>query len=97
MILTNTGIRQAVEAGGIGIDPFAARQVQPASYDLRVGSQGIATMLDSLRSLSRNVGELTENVNRFTAQNEIIQRQNRYTLWVVGLGLAFVALLVALK
>ena len=58
---------------------------------------GFAKMLDSLRSLSRNVAELTENVNRFTTQNESIQQQNKHVLWGLGVGLAVIALLIAFK
>ncbi|MCY4281786.1 MAG: hypothetical protein OXE03_02545 [Gammaproteobacteria bacterium] len=56
---------------------------------------GFSSMLDSLQSLSMNVGELTRNMERFTTQNEAIQAQNRMILWVIGLGLAAITLLVA--
>jgi len=43
MILTDRQIREAVHKGEIVIDPFEDKQVQPASYDLRVGEQGATT------------------------------------------------------
>ncbi len=43
MILTDRQIREAVENGDIKIEPFDDRQVQAATYDLRVGDQGATT------------------------------------------------------
>jgi len=43
MILTDQQIRQAVEDGDIVIKPFDDKQVQPATYDLRVGEYGATT------------------------------------------------------
>lgn len=43
MILTDAQIREAVEAGEIVIDPFEESQLQPATYDLRVGDEGATT------------------------------------------------------
>jgi len=40
MILNNRQISEAVNNGDIIIDPFDEKQVQAASYDLRVGNQG---------------------------------------------------------
>ena len=39
MILTDSMIQQACSEGSVGISPFDARQIQPASYDLRVGPE----------------------------------------------------------
>ena len=58
---------------------------------------GFASMLESMRSISSNVSELTKSVERFASQNETIQSQYRYTLWIMGIGMGFIALLVALK
>lgn len=38
-ILTGRAIAQEVEAGGIEIDPFDDRQLNPASYDVRLGDK----------------------------------------------------------
>ncbi len=43
MILTDCQIREAVESGDIGIEPFEEKLLQPASYDFRVGRQGATT------------------------------------------------------
>lgn len=43
MILTDRQIKEAHEHAEIVIDPFDEGHVQPASYDLRVGEQGITT------------------------------------------------------
>lgn len=43
MILTDRQIRDAVKAGDITIDPFEDKQIQSATYDLRVGDQGATT------------------------------------------------------
>lgn len=43
MILTHDQIIEAHKAGDIAIDPFDESQVQAASYDLRIGPQGITT------------------------------------------------------
>ena len=43
MILSADKIKEAVENGSIKISDFSDEQIQPASYDLRVGGQGITT------------------------------------------------------
>ena len=43
MILTDDDIIKAVKAGAVRIEPYSDRQVQPASYDLRIGHEGITT------------------------------------------------------
>ena len=43
MILTDEGIAEAVKDGAVRISPYSPDQLQPASYDLRVGSEGITT------------------------------------------------------
>lgn len=43
MILSDRQIKEAYANGTIVIDPFEEKFVQPASYDLRVGNQGITT------------------------------------------------------
>ena len=48
MILTDRQIGEACKKGEISIDPFEEKQVQPASYDLRVGPQGGTTSTKKL-------------------------------------------------
>jgi dCTP deaminase len=43
MVLTNDQIIEARESGGILIEPFVDKQLQGASYDLRVGFEGATT------------------------------------------------------
>lgn len=43
MLLTDRQIQEAHEKKEITINPFEDRQIQPASYDLRVGEQGATT------------------------------------------------------
>src|SRR5665213_1311957 len=43
MILTDRQIREAINSGDIGVDPFSDEQIQPASIDLRVGDEGATT------------------------------------------------------
>src|SRR6266516_1219945 len=48
MILSDRQIREAVKKKEILIEPFEERQIQPATYDLRVGHQGITTSTKKL-------------------------------------------------
>ncbi len=48
MILSDRQIRETVKKKEILIEPFEERQVQPASYDFRVGEQGITTSTKKL-------------------------------------------------
>ena len=43
MILTNDQIADARASGEIAIEPFLDKQLQGASYDLRVGDEGATT------------------------------------------------------
>lgn len=43
MVLTDQQIRETCKKGDIFIEPFSEKQVQPATYDLRVGNQGATT------------------------------------------------------
>ena len=53
MILNDRDIRSVAANGEIRIDPFSDEQIQPASYDLRVGSQGLTTSSNSLIDIRR--------------------------------------------
>jgi dCTP deaminase len=43
MILTDKDIKEVVKKGVIKIEPFDPNCVQPASYDFRVGEEGLTT------------------------------------------------------
>lgn len=58
MILTDRQIREACDSGDITIDPFDDDQVQAATYDLRVGSQGATTSTKKLVNI-REAGYLS--------------------------------------
>lgn len=51
MILTDGKIEEAIDTGGVSIEPFDEGQLQPASYDLRVGAEAITTSGKELRRL----------------------------------------------
>jgi dCTP deaminase len=54
MILSDGQIKEACEEGDILITPFDERQIQPASYDLRVGSQAACTSQESIIDIEKN-------------------------------------------
>jgi dCTP deaminase len=58
VILTHDQIIEAQQAGEIKIDPFERGQVQGASYDLRVGAQGITTSEKAIRNIETEGGYL---------------------------------------
>lgn len=51
MLLNAQQIRQAVEDGELRIEPFDERQLEAATYDLRVGAQGATTSTKKLHDL----------------------------------------------
>ena len=57
MILTDRQIREAHEKGDIVIEPFDEGQIEPATYDLRVGEQGTTTSIKRLVNI-RETGSL---------------------------------------
>ncbi|MBM4397441.1 MAG: dCTP deaminase [Deltaproteobacteria bacterium] len=58
MILTDRQLREAIKLGKIKVEPFEDAQVQPATYDLRVGNRGATTSARKLIDVSK-VGYLT--------------------------------------
>ena len=58
---------------------------------------GFAKMLDTMRALSKNVSELTSNVDKQIKQSEIVLRQNKAIMWLVGIGLAIIAVISGLN
>src|SRR5713101_1716899 len=43
MILTNKQIEQTYRSGDLLINPFDEHQIEAATYDMRVGNQGVTT------------------------------------------------------
>ena len=54
MILTDRQIAEACQAQRITITPFEKQQIQPASYDLRVGEDGITTSCKKLTNIKES-------------------------------------------
>ena len=52
MILSDKGIKEALDNGGIEISDYEDRQLQPASYDLRVGKQGATIQGKKIEDIS---------------------------------------------
>lgn len=57
MILSDGQIREAYENGDILLAPFDEKQIQPASYDLRVGKEAVTTSNEGIISIE-NAGYL---------------------------------------
>ena len=57
MILTDKQLKETITAGHISITPYDERQIQAASYDIRVGDQGATTSAKKLVNI-RNDGYL---------------------------------------
>jgi len=53
MIMTDAQIKEAVSSGAIKIEPFDEKNLQPATYDLRVGPQAITTSTKSIVDLTK--------------------------------------------
>ncbi|MBL7134812.1 MAG: dCTP deaminase [Phycisphaerae bacterium] len=46
MLMNDSEIKDAIQSGQIGIDPFAADNLQGASYDLAIGGEALVTSKD---------------------------------------------------
>jgi dCTP deaminase len=55
--MTDTEIREALDSGGIAIDPLAEDNLQPASYDLRMGERAIVTRRVDVEKLKHRLEE----------------------------------------
>lgn len=79
MILTNAQIVEAYKRGDILIEPFNEEQVQGATYDIRVGEQGITTSSKKVVNI-REAGFLTLQPGDFgiVIVDEIIRLGPRY-------------------
>lgn len=81
MILTDADIRAASADpdGGIGIEPFDADSVQPASYDLRVGAEAAVSSLKAVVDLESK-GFVTVEPGDFVIVStmELLRFDNRH-------------------
>jgi len=85
MILTDHQLKEAHEHGGIVIDPFEEDHIQPASYDLRIGEQGITTSRKKVINL-REAGYLAMEPGD-VAIVTVLERLQLSPLYAARLGL----------
>lgn len=85
MILTDNQIREAYKERGIFIDPFEEGQLQPATYDLRVGEQGATTSTKKIINI-REVGFLLLKPGDF-AIIAVFEKLHLTTRYVARFGL----------
>ena len=75
--------------------------MKPSARDIEAVAEGdnigFAKMLDTMRALSKNVSELTINVDKQIRQSEIVIKQNKSIMWFVGIGLAIIGLITGLN
>jgi dCTP deaminase len=53
--MTDTEIRNALDSGEIALDPLAEENLQPASYDLRLGERAIITRSLDIEKMRANI------------------------------------------
>jgi len=73
MLLSDIEIRNAIEKGQIVIENFSEKNLQPASYDLRLGKRGIVTKSISLE-------ELKEKVSKEEVKERNIEKEQSITI-----------------
>ena len=79
MLLSDVEIREAMRAGKIVIEPFYEPNLQPASYDLRVGRRMLLSGqveeidMERKRSIALKAGQfaLLTSLERIALSNEI--------------------------
>jgi dCTP deaminase len=59
--MTDSEIREALEAGDIGLEPMSERSLQPASYDLRLGNRALITKTQDIEKLKRRLEDEQAN------------------------------------
>ncbi len=63
MFLSDVDIEIAIKSGEITLEPFNKKQLQPASYDIRLGNEFIVTRPHSLVSIDPSRGAYPEAEN----------------------------------
>jgi dCTP deaminase len=53
--MTDVEVREAIEAGDIGLEPMAEESLQPASYDLRLGDKALVTRSQDIEKLRKRI------------------------------------------
>lgn len=80
MILVDQKIGEVVAAGHVRIDPFEAKQIQPASYDPRVGAQGISTTSKRVINIEeKGYFELRDGDFAVVLTREVLSFNDSYT------------------
>ncbi|WP_424947495.1 dCTP deaminase [Candidatus Spongiihabitans sp.] len=80
MILTDNMIRAAVSAGTVKIEPFDAAQIQPASYDLRIGPVAAVSSIHGKVDVEANgFLEMTPGDFAIVVSEETITLDNQHT------------------
>ena len=54
-LMTDNEIKQAMEKGDIEIEPFNEKQLQPATYDMRLGKRAIVSKTVTLKELKEQI------------------------------------------
>lgn len=80
MLISKPQIQEALDGGSITIDPFEPSNLESASYDVRLGDEGIVTQ-------EVNLDELKNSVQQGSANKIDIEKQNQLTIPAGGLAL----------
>lgn len=82
-LLTDAEIKHAIGDGEIGIEPFEEACLQPASYDVRVGSRAIITKSLTLGELE----ELKKRVEKEVVKELLVEREGSISIPPSGFAL----------
>jgi dCTP deaminase len=90
MILTGSKIKEEVKKGDITIDPFSLEQVNPNSYNYRLGSVlKVFNKFDGIKSIFREIeipkeGYVLEPGKMYLATTKEITGSSRYAMSLIG-------------
>ncbi len=80
MILTDNMISEAVSSGVVKIEPFDKEQIQPASYDLRVGPvAAVSSSHSKVNVKEKGFLEMTPGDFAIVVSEEVITMDNQHT------------------
>ena len=80
MILTDNMIEEAVSSGVVKIEPFDKAQIQPASYDLRVGPvAAVSSSHSKVNVKEKGFLEMTPGDFAIVVSEEVITMDNQHT------------------
>ena len=90
MILTGTKIKEGVKKGNITIEPFSLEQINPNSYNYRLGSVlKVFERFDGNRSIFREIkippeGYVLESGKMYLATTKEIIGSSKYAMLLIG-------------